>query len=56
VYTEGQLINMMKTCGSSVEDEESKGILKEVERMGTEATSAGIIETLKNQGKNLKVT
>ncbi|MEC3226111.1 DNA topoisomerase [Bacillus thuringiensis] len=34
-YTEGQLITMMKTCGSSVEDEESKGILKEVEGLGT---------------------
>ncbi|WP_142318760.1 type IA DNA topoisomerase [Bacillus cereus] len=49
-YTEGQLITMMKTCGSSVEDEESKDILKEVEGLGTEATRAGIIETLKNQG------
>ncbi|MBU4643031.1 type IA DNA topoisomerase [Bacillus toyonensis] len=49
-YTEGQLITMMKTCGSSVEDEESKDILKEVEGLGTESTRAGIIETLKNQG------
>ncbi|EJQ36070.1 DNA topoisomerase III [Bacillus cereus BAG5X1-1] len=48
-YTEGQLITMMKTCGSSVEDEESKGILKEVEGLGTEATRSGIIETLKKQ-------
>ncbi|OWT48566.1 type IA DNA topoisomerase [Bacillus sp. K2I17] len=48
-YTEGQLITMMKTCGSSVEDEESKIILKEVEGLGTEATRAGIIETLKKQ-------
>lgn len=48
-YTEGQLITMMKTCGSSVEDEESKDILKEVEGLGTEATRAGIIETLKKQ-------
>ncbi|WP_142308208.1 type IA DNA topoisomerase [Bacillus wiedmannii] len=49
-YTEGQLITMMKTCGSSVDDEESKIILKEVEGLGTEATRAGIIETLKKQG------
>ncbi|MFJ7484280.1 DNA topoisomerase 3 [Bacillus thuringiensis] len=49
-YTEGQLITMMKTCGSSVEDEESKDILKEIEGLGTEATRAGIIETLKKQG------
>ncbi|MDA1567913.1 DNA topoisomerase 3 [Bacillus cereus] len=48
-YTEGQLITMMKTCGSSVEDEESKDILKEIEGLGTEATRAGIIETLKKQ-------
>lgn len=48
-YTEGQLITMMKTCGSSVEDEESKDILKEVEGLGTEATRSGIIETLKRQ-------
>ncbi|PFD18356.1 DNA topoisomerase III, partial [Bacillus thuringiensis] len=37
-YTEGQLITLMKTCGASVEDEESKSILKEVEGLGTEAT------------------
>lgn len=49
-YTEGQLITMMKTCGTTVEDEESKGILKDIEGLGTEATRAGIIETLKNQG------
>ncbi|AJI09046.1 type IA DNA topoisomerase [Bacillus cereus] len=49
-YTEGQLITMMKTCGSSVEDEESKAILKEVEGLATESTRAGIIETLKHQG------
>ncbi|HDR5232743.1 TPA: type IA DNA topoisomerase, partial [Bacillus anthracis] len=48
-YTEGQLITLMKTCGASVEDEESKSILKEVEGLGTEATRAGIIETLKKQ-------
>jgi len=48
-YTEGQLITMMKTCGNSVEDVESKDILKEVEGLGTEATRAGIIETLKRQ-------
>ncbi|PEO28677.1 type IA DNA topoisomerase [Bacillus toyonensis] len=48
-YTEGQLITLMKTCGASVEDEESKNILKKVEGLGTEATRAGIIETLKKQ-------
>ncbi|QTR69308.1 topoisomerase C-terminal repeat-containing protein (plasmid) [Bacillus cytotoxicus] len=48
-YTEGQLITLMKTCGATVEDEESKDILKEVEGLGTEATRSGIIETLKKQ-------
>lgn len=51
-YTEGQLITMMKTCDSSVEVEESKDILKEVEGLGTKAGRAYIIETLKNQGFN----
>ncbi|WP_332633107.1 type IA DNA topoisomerase [Halalkalibacter flavus] len=48
-YTEGQLINMMKTAGKGVEDTESQKILKETEGIGTEATRANIIETLKNQ-------
>ncbi|WP_240377348.1 type IA DNA topoisomerase [Bacillus piscicola] len=49
-YTEGQLINMMKTCGRAVEeDEEAKAILKEVEGLGTEATRSGIIKTLIRQ-------
>lgn len=46
-YTEGQLINMMKTCGKSVENEEEIEILKEIEGLGTEATRSGIIETIK---------
>lgn len=48
-YTEGQLINMMKTCGKSIDDDDSQKILKEVEGIGTEATRASIIETLKKQ-------
>lgn len=48
-YTEGDLINMMKNAGRDMEDEESKDILKKVEGIGTEATRASIIETLKNQ-------
>jgi DNA topoisomerase-3 len=50
-YTEGQLINMMKTCGNSklIDDEEDTEILKEVEGLGTEATRSGIIETIKAQ-------
>ena len=48
-YTEGQLINMMKTCGKLVENEEDIEILKEVEGLGTEATRSSIIETIKSQ-------
>ncbi len=50
-YTEGELINMMKHCGKSIENitEEEKAILEEVEGLGTEATRSGIIETLKRQ-------
>ncbi|MGD7044338.1 DNA topoisomerase 3 [Jeotgalibacillus proteolyticus] len=49
-YTEGQLITMMKTAGKTVEDEKAQAILKETEGIGTEATRAAIIETLKKQG------
>ncbi|MFG6115534.1 DNA topoisomerase 3 [Halobacillus sp. MO56] len=48
-YTEGQLINMMKTCGKLVNDEADVEILKEVEGLGTEATRSSIIETIKAQ-------
>ncbi|MFC4559395.1 DNA topoisomerase 3 [Virgibacillus kekensis] len=48
-YTEGQLINMMKTCGKLMDDEADVEILKEVEGLGTEATRASIIETIKAQ-------
>lgn len=49
LYTEGQLIQVMKTCGKLVEDAEDAALLKEVEGLGTEATRSGIIETLKKQ-------
>lgn len=49
-YTEGNLINMMKTAGKMVEDEADSEILKEVEGIGTEATRSGIIETIKKNG------
>lgn len=48
-YTEGQLINMMKTCGKLIDNEEDVEILKEVEGLGTEATRSGIIEKIKQQ-------
>lgn len=46
--TEGELIPLMKNCGNKLEGDEQE-ILKESEGIGTEATRAGIIETLKNQ-------
>lgn len=48
-YTEGQLINVMKHAGKEVEDEALKNTLKASEGIGTEATRASIIETLKHQ-------
>lgn len=47
-YTEGQLIQMMKTAGKELSDE-YQAILKGTEGIGTEATRASIIETLKAQ-------
>ncbi|MFW7407117.1 DNA topoisomerase 3 [Vagococcus fluvialis] len=48
-YTEGTLLTAMKTSGKALDDEESIKILQEVEGIGTEATRASIIETLKNR-------
>lgn len=48
-YTEGELLKAMETCGSSVEQEEYADILKEVMGIGTVATRADIIETIKIQ-------
>ncbi len=48
-YTEGTLITAMKKAGRLAEDEDEKNILKEVEGIGTEATRASVIETLKNR-------
>lgn len=48
-YTEGTLITAMKNVGRSIENEDSKDILKETEGIGTEAIRANIIETLKNK-------
>lgn len=49
LYTEGQLIPLMKTAGKFVEGEEEQAILTEVTGIGTGATRANIIETLKNR-------
>ncbi|MCD0525361.1 type IA DNA topoisomerase, partial [Staphylococcus aureus] len=42
LYTEGQLITLMKSCGKYLDDEEAE-ILKEIQGIGTEATRDGII-------------
>lgn len=49
-YTEGDLIDLMKTAGKKVEDAADREILKQVEGIGTEATRAGIIEAIKKNG------
>lgn len=48
-YTEGTLITAMKTAGKTVEDEKEQEVLKDIEGIGTEATRASIIETLKQK-------
>ena len=48
-YTQGTIITSMKNIGRSVEDEENKEILNEAEGIGTEATRANILDTLKRQ-------
>lgn len=48
-YTEGTLLTAMKHVGRTMDDKDSKDILKETEGIGTEATRASIIETLKKQ-------
>ncbi len=45
-FTEGTLIEAMKTIGQSVSDEQLKKILKDSSGIGTEATRANILETL----------
>lgn len=45
-FTEGTLIEAMKSIGKYVQDEKHKRILKETAGIGTEATRAAIIETL----------
>lgn len=47
-YTEGGLINAMKTSGKTIENNEDSAILKSIEGIGTEATRSGIIETIKS--------
>ena len=48
-YTQGQLINLMKQAGKQIDDKALQHTLKENEGIGTEATRASILDTLKKQ-------
>lgn len=48
-YSEGNLITLMKTAGKHLEDDKLEKILSKAEGLGTEATRAGIIGTLKDR-------
>jgi DNA topoisomerase III len=48
-YTEATLLSAMKNAGRSIDDKDMKKILAEVQGLGTEATRASIIETLKSR-------
>ena len=48
-YSEGNLITLMKTAGKHLEDAELEKVLSKTEGLGTEATRAGIIGTLKDR-------
>ena len=48
-YTEGNLITVMKTAGKHLDDAELEKVLSKTEGLGTEATRAGIIGTLKDR-------
>lgn len=49
-FTEGTLIEAMANVHRFVTDAAAKSVLKENEGIGTEATRAGVIETLKQRG------
>lgn len=49
-FTEGTLIAAMKSVGKDINDPRLKKILRETSGIGTEATRAGIIETLLQRG------
>jgi DNA topoisomerase-3 len=49
-FTEGTLIEAMANVHRFVTDADAKAVLKENEGIGTEATRAGILETLKSRG------
>ncbi|WP_204353777.1 DNA topoisomerase III [Salinisphaera orenii] len=49
-YTEGTLIGAMKNAASLVTDDRLKHIMRDTAGLGTEATRAGIVETLQKRG------
>jgi DNA topoisomerase-3 len=49
-FSEGTLIQAMKSIGKTVANSKLKAILKETAGLGTEATRAGILETLLKRG------
>ena len=49
-YTEGTLIAAMKSVGKHIQDPALRKVLRETAGIGTEATRAGIIETLYQRG------
>ncbi|MDH3000210.1 DNA topoisomerase III [Chelonobacter oris] len=53
-YTEGTLISAMKNAAKFVQDPKLKQRLRETEGLGTEATRAGVIETLLKRGYLVK--
>ncbi|MGR3808162.1 DNA topoisomerase III [Pasteurella testudinis] len=53
-YTEGTLISAMKNAAKFVQDPRLKQRLRETEGLGTEATRAGVIETLLKRGYLVK--
>ncbi|MCM3130635.1 MULTISPECIES: DNA topoisomerase 3 [unclassified Paenibacillus] len=48
--TQGDLIPLMKSAGSTLGDKELESIMRKTHGLGTEATRAGIIKRLKDQG------
>ncbi|MFC5449058.1 DNA topoisomerase 3 [Paenibacillus aestuarii] len=48
-FTQGDLIPLMKSGGKPLEDAELEKVLKQTEGLGTEATRASIIKTLKDR-------
>lgn len=48
-YTEGDLIDVMKTAGKDLEDSDLETVMEQTEGLGTEATRSNIISVLKDR-------